>query len=293
MGYTPRRFKKKKTVLQNAKKHKSANAQSKQISSLARQVDIVKEKTKDLSVPVNYHCGYSSRSDPGITQGTPLIIPLTSGPKSGSGSTAITNNSPADLLNWIKWGTFPGAAVNNQLGNLKLYSQYIDVQIEPGSEPDILNHTVFLVQLRDDSEGMARQTYERTSSMSTMENDLDYTDNPDDAGSQVYLNPLLYRIHKRWECHTCGKTDAPGAVEDAPLSTLTNYAGGMNRTHWKVSYGGRHLRATGRSAEVQSITYDDIPPEYKYFIIAFSNNSTVDLQNPLVSVHSTIAARMF
>jgi len=287
------RFHKKKTVLQNAKKKTGAKAQSKQIQRLARQVDEVRDKTRELSVPVNYRCGYSSRSDPSITQGPPLIIPLTSGPKSGTAGTAVTNNTPADLMNWVKWGTFPGGAVNNQLGNLKLYSQYIDLIVQPGAELDLLNHTIFLVQLRDDGAGMARQTYERTSSMSAMTLDLDYTDNPDNAGSQCWLNPLLYKIHKRIECFTCGKTEAPGAAEDAALASVRNNSGGYNRFGMKISYGGRHLRATERSVEIQSITYEDIPPEYKYFIISFSDNSTLDTDNPLISVSSTIGARMF
>lgn len=288
-----RKYHKKKTVLQNAKNKTGAKAQSKQISRLARQVDVLQDKARELSLPVNYRCGYSSRSDPSITQGKPLIIPLTSGPKSGSAGTATTNNTPADLMNWVKWGSFPGGAVNNQLGNIKMYSQYIDLIVQPGAELDLLNHTIFLVQLRDDGAGMARQTYERTGSMSAMTEDLDYADNPDNAGSQCWLNPLLYRIHKRIECFTCGKTEAPGAAEDAALASVRNHSGGYNRYGMKITYGGRHLRATERSAEIQSVTYEEIPPEYKYFIVAFSDNSTLDTDNPLISVSSTIAARMF
>lgn len=287
----PPKFHKKKTVLQNAKKKTGAKAQSKQIQRLARQVDSVRESTREQTVPINYRCGYSSRSDPSVTQGAPLIIPLTSGPKSGTTGTATTNNTPADLMNWVKWGSFPGAAVNTQLGNLKLYSQYIDLIVSPGGEVDLLNHTLFLVQLRDDGAGMARQTYIRTGSMSSLTLDLDYTDNPDNAGSQVWLNPLLYKIHKRIECFTAGNTNEPIASDTGIV--MQNHSGGYNRYGMKISYGGRHLRATERSAEIQSITYNDIPPEYKYFIIAFSDNSPVDLENPLISVSSTISARMF
>lgn len=279
---------KKQTVLDRAKRKKGAQAQSKQIQTLARQVDSLKDSTRELSIPVNWHCGYKSRTD-----AYPLIVPLTSGPKSGTGGTAVTNNTPLDIMNWVKWGSFPGGAVNNQKGNLKLYSQYVDMILEPGGEVDLTNHVIFVVQLRDDNEGMARQTYIRTGGMMSMSQDLDYTENPDARGSQVWLNPQLYRIHKRFEAFTAGSTSALGAVEDAALAGVRNHSGGMNRFGFKLTYGGRHLRATERSAEVQSITYEDIPPEYKYFIVAFSDNSRLDLENPSLSVHATIHTRQF
>lgn len=280
-----RTYRKKKTVLQNAKKHTGAKAQSKQIGRLAKQVDNLKVKTRELTIPVNYHCGYSSR-----TNEYPLIIPLTSGPKSGTSGTATTNNDPVDIMNWIKWGSYPGPAVSADAGRLRLYSQYVDLQVEPGGEVDLLNHTLFVVQLRDDSEGMARQTYRRTANMTVMELDTDFVTNPDNNGASAWLNPQLYRIHKRYECHTVGASS--GGEGPEIIALMQNHSGGLNRFGFKLTYGGRQLRATGTSSELQSIAYNDIPPEYKYFIIAFSDNSVIDLENPLISVHSTIATRM-
>lgn len=282
---------KKKTVLQKAKKFTSAKAQSKQIASLARQVDVLKITDKKLSIPVNYHCGYSSRTD--VARGSPLIIPLTGGPKSGAYTGGpTTNNTPGDLMNWVKWGSFPGGAVNNQKGNMRLYGQHVEIQVTPGGEVDFTNHTLFVVQLRDDKEGMARQTYIRTEKMAGMEVDLDYTDNPDDQGNQVYLNPMLYKIHHRFECTTAGDLADITAVAGTLIRSDVQNSG-YNKFAFKLNYGGRALKATERSAEIQSVTYDDIPPEYKYFIVAFSNNSISDLENPNIAVHSTINGRLF
>lgn len=259
---------------------------------MARQVDVLKINDKKLSIPVHYHCGYSSRTD--VARGSPLIVPLTAGPRSGQYSgNAITNNTPPDFLNWIKWGSFPGQAVNTQRGNLRLYSQYVDMQLTPGGEVDFCNHTIFVVSLRNDTDGMARQTYTRTGSMMSMTNDLDFTDNPDDDGNQVYLNPLLYRIHHRFEANTAGSLTEPISADTGTLIRSDAKNAGFNSWQFKLNYGGRALKATERSAEVQSINYDDIPPEYKYFIVAFSNNSISDLENPNLSVHSTITGRIF
>lgn len=275
----------KQTVLQNAKKKTGAKAQSNQIQRLARQVDGVKDRLAETSIQKNWHCGYSSR-----TNAYPLIVPLTSGPKSGATGTATTNNVPSDLMNWITWGSFPGGAVNTEKGRIALYSQYIDMILTPGGETDVLCHTIFVVQLRDDKEGMANQTYRRTTNMSSMELDLDYCTTPGAGGAQAYLNPKLYRIHKRYEFVTAGNITEPG-VDDSTL-LLNGKTAGHHRVQLKLSYGGRQLRTTGRSEEVQGIVYNDIPPQYKYFIIVFSDNSTLDLENPSFQVHSTITSRL-
>lgn len=274
----------KQTVLQNAKKKTGAKAQSKQIQRLARQVDGVKDRLQETSIQKNWHCGYSSR-----TNAYPLIVPLTSGPKSGTTGTAVTNNDPEDIMNWIAWGSFPGGAVNTEKGRIALYSQYVDMILTPGGETDVLCHTVFVVQLRDDKEGMANQTYRRTSNMSSMTEDLDFCTTPDAGGAQAYLNPQLYRIHKRYEFITAGDISEPAANEGL---LLTNRVAGNNRVQLKLNYGGRQLRTTGYSEEIQGIAYNDIPPEYKYFIIVFSDNSTIDLENPSFQVHSTITSRL-
>lgn len=278
------RHKKKPTVIERAKRRKGAGAQSKQIQTLARQVDHLKESTRELTIPINWAVSYKSRTD-----AYPLCVPLTSGPRSGEFGVAQTNNTPIDRMDWVKWGTYPGALINNQKANLKLYSQYVDMILEPGGEVDLLNHTIFVVQLRDDNEGLARSTYIRTNGVTSLDQSVDYITNIDNPGSQAWLNPQLYKIHKRYEAFTCGNND--GTLASAPL--MRNKSGGYNRFGFKLSYGGRHLRAAEASAEVQSITYDDIPPEYKYFIIAFSDNSVVDLENPSLSVSSTIHSRMF
>lgn len=279
-SYKPR----KKSVLARAKTRKGASAQSKQIQTLARQVDNLKDHTKELSVPVNWTASYKSRTD-----AYPLIVPLTSGPRQGAVGVAQTNNTPIDRMDWVKWGNYPGGVVNYQKANLKMYSQYVDVILEPGGEVDLLNHTIFVIQLHDKLDGLARSTYIRTLGMTAMTENLDYTTNIQNSGSQAWLNPDLYKIIKRYEFMTMGEND--GTSHSA--NTVRNRSGGYNRFNFKLSYGGRHLKAGETSAEIASITYDDIPPEYKYFIVAFSDNSTVDLENPSLSVCTTINTRMF
>lgn len=273
----------RKTVLQRAKKSSAAPAQQKQIMTLSRQVNTLQEANREHSIPTYYSCSYSSRTDV-----YPLIVPLSSGPSLIAG--AESNNLPVDYLTWEKCFNTAGVTPTATRQNLKLYSQFVDLILEPGNEEDILIHTIFLVKLRND-EGIARRTYNDTSSMSSMTVNEDYVSNSQRSGAQAWLNPERYIIIKRWEMHTCGDEKmepTPGAA-----GVIQNMSGAINRIGFKINYGGRHLKVTGNTSTIQNIQYNDIPPEDKYFLVAFSDNSTLDLENPQLSVSSVIKARMF
>ena len=273
---------KKQTVLQRAKHRRGAKAQSKQIQTLARQVDNLKDANREHSIPTYYSMSYSSR-----TNAYPLVVPLTAGPSPQS--SADTNNSPSDDCNWTKTFNYAeGVATTKQ--NLKLYSQFVDVILEPGNEEDMLIHTIFLVKLRNDEE-RARRTYIQTLNMTTLTHANDYVSNNDRSGAQAWLNPERYEILKRWELHTCGDEK----IEPTPGSSgiIQNHSGAINRFGFKINYSGRHLKMTGTSSQIKDVLYNDIAPESKYFLIAFSDNSTLDIENPLLSVSSIVKARMF
>ncbi len=273
----------KKTVLQKAKISSSAGAQSKQIQTLARQVGNLQEESRERSIPTYYSCSYSSKTD-----AYPLIVPLTSGP-STTGA-AQSNNTPADLLQWDKCFNTAGVTPSVTRQNLKLYSQYVDVILEPGNEEDMLIHTLFLIKLNND-EGVAQRTYNDTAFMTSMTDGEDFVSNSQRDGAQVWMNPEKYTIIKRWEMHTCGDEK----IEPTPGSAgiIQNMSGAINRFGFKIQYAGRHIKAVGEGDVIGDVRYIDLPPSDKYFLVAFSDNSRLDLENPLLSVSSIIKARMF
>lgn len=273
-----------KTVLQRAKRARGAKAQSKQIQTLARQVGNLKDATREQTIPTYYSASYSSRTD-----AYPLIIPLSSGPSLTA--PAESNNTPADLLVWNKCFNTAGANPTATRQNLKLYSQYVDCILEPGGEEDMLIHTLFLIKLNNEDGIGARRTYNDTSGMTSMTVVEDFVSNSQRDGAQVWLNPERYNIIKRWELHTVGDEKiepTPGAA-----GIIQNMSGAINRFGFKINYGGRHLRVSGTQATIQNIQYNDMAPEDKYFLVAFSDNSRLDLENPSLSVSSVIKARMF
>ena len=119
----PHRWRKKKTVLERAKKSKGKVAQSKQIQTLARQVDNLKEANREHSLPTYYSMSYSSR-----TNSYPLVVPLTSGPSPNNA--AETTNVPSDSCVWTKVFNY-AEETSTVKQNIKLYTQYVDVI--PGS----------------------------------------------------------------------------------------------------------------------------------------------------------------
>jgi len=279
-----RTFRRRKTVTQRAKAKTGAAAQSKQIQTLARQVDVLKDNSKEQTIPTYYVCSYSSRTD-----AYPLIVPLSSGPSLTAA--AVSNNTPQDLLQWNKCFNTAGPNPTQTRQNLKLYSQYVDVILEPGGEEDMLIHTLFLIKLKNEDGIGARRTYNDTSGMSTMTVVEDFVSNSQRDGAQVWLNPERYDIIKRWELHTVGDEKiepTPGAA-----GIIQNMSGAINRFGFKINYGGRHLKVSGSGTTIQNIQYNDMAPEDKYFLVAFSDNSRLDLENPLLSVSSVIKARMF
>lgn len=283
-------FKKKKTVLQRAKRSKGAAAQSKQIQTLARQVDYLKDASRELTLPTFYKCGYSSN-----TNSYPLIVPLTSGPSQTDA--ADSNNVPNDHMKWIQVFNYRNAGNDIQKKNIKVYSQYVDCVLEPGNEESMLIHTIFLVKLRN-NEGQALKTYETTHGMMSMEEGEDFATNEGRSGAQAFMNPLKYEIVKRWEKHTCGdkiqESELPGAAEiERSGGSIQNNSGAISRWTFKVNYGGRHIKSVGRDQSVNDLVYQDMNPEDKYFLVAFSDNSVVDLENPRLSVSSIIKARLF
>lgn len=277
------RYNRKKTVLQKAKSSKGASAQSSQIQTLARQVSELKGESKSHTIPTYYASSFSSRTD-----AYPLIVPLTSGPSLTAG--AESNNTPADYLTWNKCFNTAGVTPTATRQNLKLYSQFVDCILEPGGEEDMLIHTIFLVKLNNE-QGLARRTYNDTTNMTGMTVVEDFVSNSQRDGAQVWLNPERYTIINRWEKHTVGDEKiepTPGAA-----GIIQNNSGAINRWGFKINYGGRHLKVTGGGTTLTNLHYNDMAPEDKYFIVAFSDNSRLDLENPKLSVSSVIKARMF
>lgn len=245
--------------------------------------------------PVTYGGGFKNIS---IKSGdtSPMIIPLSSGPKQGTLNTAQANDgsslfSPTDCSWRVTMSNL--SATTAIRDGLKIWRQYVTMQLAPGNETAYINHQLFLVKLQPD---VANDVYAETGDMTTMVKHRDYycqdieTAATAHAQFGVFLNTSRYKVVKRWNLHTCGPNDHLSAVYKPAKPTLKftcNYGGALVRATGGGPSGelsGVAEPATGDRMNLESIDYDDIDPKHKYFLIAFNDNEPGDVQYPTLSM---------
>ena len=264
----------------------TARNQKKQIASTQNQIIAIKKHLNLGKERMRWHCGFH---DVSIT-GYPLVIPLTSGPSTVN--PAVMNTTLGTDVPWNV--TMTPAPQNSSALRSKcvVNKQYVDLSISAGNETDLLQFTAFLVQLQPK---VAQQTYDNTSSMSSLVRDDDFvTTNTvlgTDSGYGAYLNNSKYKIIKRLEFETAGHP--PTGYTGNPGTATGNTGRGTNswylkRTQFKVNYGSTLFKSSGLGESQLTLSYPEINPEQKRFIIIFSDNSITDLEDPTVSMSSLI-----
>lgn len=264
------------------KSRPTARNQKKQIASTQNQIVAIKQHLNLTKERMRWHCGFT---DVSITS-YPLIIPLTSGPK---------NLSPAQMNTVIAtpvpWNATMTPTPQN-LGTLRnkvvVNKQYVDLTIGTGNENSVVQFTAFIVQLQPK---VAQQTYQETSQMSSLTRNADYVTPLNslgaDSGYGAYINNQRYKIIKRLEFETLGGASggAAGSTGNTGKGTRT---GILHRAQAKINYGSTIFKSSGNNATSQTLTYSEINPEQKRFILLFSDNELVDLEFPTVSMSSLI-----
>ena len=280
----PRRY--KSTAAKNkrriSKSAPTARNQKKQIASAQNQIVAIKKHINLTKERMRWHCGFT---DVNVTS-YPLIIPLTSGPKPLSPAnmnTVIATPVPWNVTmtpNPQNLGTFRSKVVVNK--------QYIDLTVATGNENAVISFTAFIVQLQPK---VAQQTYQETSQMSALTRDADFATPLNalgqDSGYGAYLNNQRFRIIKRLEFETTGGASG-GAAGSTGNTGKGTRMGLLHRAQAKLNYGSTIFKSSGNGATSQTLTYSEINPEQKRFIVLFSDNSLVDLEFPTVSMSSLI-----
>lgn len=260
----------------------TARNQKRQIASTQNQIVAIKQHLNLTKERMRWFCGFDSVS---VTT-YPLIIPLTSGPKP-----QLPANMNTVVPTPVPWNATMTPTPQN-LGTLRskvvVNKQYIDLRVSTGNEQSVISFTAFIVQLQPKA---AQQTYQETTQMSALTRDADYccpTDSlGNDSGYGAYINNQRYKIIKRLEFETLGGASggAAGSTGNVGRGTRT---GIMHRAQAKINYGSTIFKSTGNNATSQTLSYSEILPEQKRFILLFSDNALVDLEFPTVSLSSLI-----
>lgn len=259
----------------------TASNQRRQILSNQNQITAINKHLSLTKERIRWHCGFAERQ---ITA-YPYVIPLTSGPSSST--PALTSTGVP-----VPWTVTMTAKTQNDetLRNKAVANtQWVDLSISGGDEPEPLYFTAFLVQLQEDT---ASQVYFETSNMATLTRGTDFmTPNVaggvTDSGYGPYLNNDRFKILKRMEFCTLGPTIGwPGGPPGG------NMGGGLGaavrRTQFKINYGNTTFKSTGQMASLQSLPYAEIDPKHKRFIVIFSDNNLDNFKYPTVVMSSLI-----
>lgn len=265
----------------------NARNQKRQIASTQNQIIAIKKHLNLSKERMRWHCGFHDAT----INSYPLIIPLTSGPSTVS--PAQMNTTLGTDVPWNVTMTPVPQQGSNLRSKVIVNKQYVDLTITAGNESSVLQFTAFLVQLQPKT---AQQTYESTSSMSSLTRNEDFITTNNilgvDSGYGAYLNNDKFKIIKRIEFETGGRplTDystiqAGNSTGDTGRGTRSWY---LRRAQMKVNYGSTLFKSAGNSDSSLTLEYKDINPEQKRFIIIFSDNGTADLESPTVSMSSLI-----
>ena len=273
----------------------TARNQKRQILSNQNQIAALRRELTVMKHPITYGGGFKNVSlKSGDT--SPMIIPLTNGPRQGSLNTAQANDgtslfSPTDC-GWRVTMSNLGSTTQIRDG-LKLWRQYVTMQIAPGNESAYISHQLFLVKLQPD---VATDVYAETGDMTTLVKHRDYycqdIENAATAHAQfgVFLNTSRYKIIKKWHFSTVGGNDHIAGIYKPVKRTVKfscNYGGSTVRVSGggpSATSNGVAQMAAGDQVTLDSIEYDDIDPKHKYFLVAFNDNEPGDLQYPQLSM---------
>lgn len=247
-----RSFKKASAVSRVKRARPSASNQKHQIVSLAKQVNLntrkLGQRTEkcyfERNWDVNVSTNYSAANIPLIGPNNATVIP------------------PGGSQLWSPlWGVSENATEAT-----KLHVSYmkLDFHLSPNNEQALIDFTVFLVSPRN------KKTWDETSGMTVLSNVNDYHYN----NGITLMNPKRFIIHKVWKCETSGIMTRVNS-----LTTTTNV---MNATKIaRKSYGHKISRTIQNSTGTwEEIDNDEIPITMNLNLIAFNNNSSVDVENP-------------
>lgn len=277
---------KRKTAATRNKKHirtrrPTASNQKKQIASNQNQILSIKRHLNLSKQRMRFHMGFTEHA----LNTYPYIVPLSNGPSTST--PAVTNGTTPVSCVWNTTMTPAPQDLNTSRSKCVINTQWVDLSITGGTEPNPLYHTVFLVQLQEDC---AEQVYAETASMSSLVRDVDYVTPLNgllDSGYGAYMNSSRFKIIKRMEFSTIAANIGwPGGPPSD--NSGAGLGAAVRRTQFKINYGNTVFKSSGSGSSLQSLEYSELDPSKKRFLVIFNDNALTDGEYPNIAVSSLI-----
>lgn len=158
----------------------------------------------------------------------------------------------------------------------------LDMMIIPANEPSAVTFTVYVVSLRPET--MSQLTENKGPGLVTLDQGTHYTDVAHGIlhAGQVALNPQFFKIHKSYRFTKGQELAGDGSTIQRSLSGSV----------WRAScvlYPNKLLKnGRGDFDPASTSTFDD---KAQLYVLAFSDNSTVDAQSPTLTVNASITLK--
>ena len=213
--------------------------------SLARKVAVLAKKQRGITEK----CQYTQSWDNNISQ----------------------NYFAQPLVSPTNWSSVFGQSENVvESKKINLTKVNIDWLLSPGRESAQIDYTVFLISPR------THKVFNETTGLTAFQNNpngqQDYTTTP-----ITFMSPKRFKIWKVWRVQTSGiTTRVDGNITPTTNVVNTNH---YARRYFKMSFK-RYMRNTQSLQSWQQITDSDIPISCSLGLVAFNNNSAVDVENP-------------
>lgn len=249
--YGARSYKRKRTsgVASKASiygKRPSARNQQHQLAALSKQVSMLQKGQRKLTV----RSMYTNAWDNNIS----------------------ANYFIKSLVQPQSWSSVFGEGQNvAEAQRLNISKVSIDWLMSPGRESAQIDYTVFLISARN------VKVWNETAGLTTLQNNpngqQDYTDQP-----ITFMNTKRFKVHKTWRVQTSGITTKVLGTVPATDVNVVNTGKSARRYH-KMPFK-RYLQTSIGQESWSQIDDDDVPISCGLAIVAFNNNSALDLENP-------------
>lgn len=248
--YGARSYKRKRTsgVASKASilyKRPSARNQQHQLAALAKQVSMLHKGQRRLTTKINYTMAWDNN--------------------------VSANYFAQSLVQPQSWSSVFGESENViEAQRINITSVNIDWLLSPGRESAQIDYTVFLISARNN------KVFQETSALTAFQNNpngqQDYTDQP-----ITFMNPKRFKIHKKWRVQTSGITTKVIASTVGDVNVVNS---NQAPRRWLKMPFKRYMQNNANQESWKQIDDDDIPISCGLAIVAFNNNSALDIENP-------------
>ena len=223
----------------------TARNQQRQLMSLSKSVSSLQKRAERMTTRINYTMSWDNNIS--------------------------ANYFAQSLVQPQSWQSVFGESENVvESQRINITSVNIDWLLSPGRESAQIDYTVFLISARNNK--VFQETLALTAFQNNPNGQQDYTDQP-----ITFMNPKRFHVHKKWRVQTSGITTKVIASTVGDVNVVNS---NKAPRRWIKLPFKRYIQNNANQESWKQVDDDDIPISCGLAIVAFNNNSALDIENP-------------